>query len=472
MLVLVGSGRALGTVWWVRPHTQLTVGRRDTALVIDGDHSVSRRHATVTAISASSESVEITDAGSKFGVRINDTVMERSSSCMAHPGDRIEFGAQGSVFIVRQCDAAMCVTKMRADAASQTSEQARALGFRLVDDIAEASFVMMPAVAATRTLLRALALGRHIADPGFLNDAADVGPAFHLPDATPDTIEQFVAGLRFLPEPTAPPQAADSPVELDARTLRPDVARRCLFFGHTFIFADGEQLKRMQMMVADAGGRSCALPVGNSCSGDQVRALADGRAKVCLVLPLEPGAAADKIRDVARAACLRPVSESEISLALLVVSTDEHTNPALVGTTDAEADAKVGPGSKVEAENNIEVAAALPARSTRRRAAPRISNFWSAMVASEPSAATFSPAPAASDDASPEPMVRVEDEKLSPPPVAMQQTLEPEHEHEPGPGSVPTNMPAAVPESDPEDHEDHAANQGTRDVVPKATVQL
>ncbi|KAI7825542.1 hypothetical protein BX661DRAFT_199367 [Kickxella alabastrina] len=448
MLVLVGSGRALGTVWWVRPHTQLTVGRRDTALVIDGDHSVSRRHATVTVISASSESVEITDAGSKFGVRINDTVMERSSSCMAHPGDRIEFGAQGSVFIVRQCDAAMCVTKMRADAASQTSEQAQALGFRLVDDIAEASFVMMPAVAATRTLLRALALGCHIADPGFLNDAADVGPAFHLPDATPNTIEQFVAGLRFLPEPTAPPQAADSPVELDARTLRPDAARRCLFFGHTFIFADGEQLKRMQVMVADAGGRSCALPVSDSCSGDQVRAMADGRAKVCLVLPLEPGAAADKIRDAARAACLRPVSESEISLALLVVSTDEHTNPALVGTADAEADAKVGTGSKVEAENNIEIAAALPARSTRRRAAPRISNFWSAMVAS--------------DNSGPEPMVRAEDGKLSPPPAAMQQTLEPEHGDELGP----------VPESDPEDHEDHAANQGTRDVAPKVTVSL
>ncbi|KAJ1809050.1 hypothetical protein LPJ75_004464 [Coemansia sp. RSA 2598] len=345
----------------------MTLGRKDAAIIIDGDHSVSRGHAVLlNEGSSENEEISITDSGSKFGVHINGSRIAHGATETARVGDTIHFGAQGTIFTVRSLRVSLYLTKMRPDSAQQTANAARDIGFDVVDSVTKSTHVVMPAVSATRTLLRALVLGRHIVGPEFVSTAAALGPVFRVPGATDEGVDRYVRNLEFLPPLSTPPMADDNPVCLDANTLRPHVGRRGLFASRIFLFADEAQHSHLRDLIADANGQSDVL-----VDADQVRALKPKFGFVCLVLPQDSGnkmeTAAEKVRQIARLLQLRPISESEISLSILAASVAEHTSPTLREPEELPASAS---------------AETVPAARTRRRAAPRISNFWSSMVAS------------------------------------------------------------------------------------------
>ncbi|KAJ2852360.1 hypothetical protein GGI22_005184, partial [Coemansia erecta] len=92
----------------------MTVGRKDTPLLIDGDHSVSRSHATlyIGGVHASPE-VAVRDDMSKFGVHINGHPCVPNTQSPLRVGDRVTFGAQGSTFELRSRRIAFCLANMR-----------------------------------------------------------------------------------------------------------------------------------------------------------------------------------------------------------------------------------------------------------------------------------------------------------------------------------------------------------------------
>ncbi|KAJ2636315.1 hypothetical protein GGF40_003075 [Coemansia sp. RSA 1286] len=347
----------------------MTVGRKDATIVIEGDHSVSRKHAVLIGGASDSDAISIKDFGSKFGVHINELKVAHGATGTARVGDTIHFGAQGTIFTVRSCNVSLCLTKMRLDSAQQTASDAKNIGFEVVDSVSECTHVVMPAVSATRTLLRALVLGRCISGPDFVSNAAALEPVFRKTGATAEDIDGYVKSLGFLPALEAPPMAENSPVCLDADTLRPSTSRRNLYASKMFLFADNAQHNHFCDLLADAGGKSCIL-----VDADQVRELSSKFDLVCLVLPrdsnseaTESAAAKDKVQQIARTLRTRPISESEISLSVIAASVADHTNPAMKETEQAETAASSEIGTNAR---------------SRRRAAPRISNFWSAMVAS------------------------------------------------------------------------------------------
>ncbi|KAJ2721800.1 hypothetical protein GGI07_003734 [Coemansia sp. Benny D115] len=402
MLLLVGDGRAHGSIWWIRRDTQLSVGRRSTDLLIEGDHSVSRHHADINVVDGA---LFVTDAGSKFGVHINGRRIASNTPSLAKTGDSVEFGAQGSRFTVQQSKVAMCLAKMSAEAAAEAAGNAEALGVPITD-LDSCSHVVMPAAGATRTLLRALVLGRHVVGPEFLQDVAGLPANLEVPVGLDSSgIQEFVDRLKFLPKSRAPPQTADCAVKLDAAILQPDLHRQSLFANKVFVFADCSQHDQLQALLSSAGGSSVML---KDDPGQIARLLKEYPSAVCLVCPRELNTDAEsRVLGAAQAARLRPIPESEIGLAILTVSVSEYTNPVFVV---AESDGEEDRGDEFEAkdvdrlviletpprtatatsagiggaDNTVHISSSATGASRRRRAAPRISNFWSSMVASTP----------------------------------------------------------------------------------------
>ncbi|KAJ2327234.1 hypothetical protein GGH92_010090 [Coemansia sp. RSA 2673] len=115
MLLLVGSGRALGTVWRLSTGARLVVGRKDAPLLIEGDRSVSRVHATVVTLADDMSGVDIEDEGSKFGIHINGHSCPGRATSRLNIGDTIMFGAQDSTFELRRSPISLCIANMRSE---------------------------------------------------------------------------------------------------------------------------------------------------------------------------------------------------------------------------------------------------------------------------------------------------------------------------------------------------------------------
>ncbi|KAJ2156774.1 hypothetical protein GGF46_004958 [Coemansia sp. RSA 552] len=349
MLLLVGQNRALGAIWWIKPGLQLTVGRKDTPLLVSGDKSVSRSHAMVEADPKDSSRVSVTDYGSKFGVHVNGEQCPANSRHPVNVGDTVTFGGQGSTFELRQCPVSICMANLHSGM-----------------DVEDCTHLLALELEVTRKLVLGLVLGRNIISSGYLGQLKLLPPSFDIPDPTAEKIELFIGGLQFLPAPQPPDALQDSPIDLAGVGWLPDLQRQRLFQSKLFAFSDSAQLDRYRAVIEASQG-SCTL-LSEAVAWEQTRSLSkrkwQAQAKAlanalmsrnsdkeaCLILPPAPveGNASGKysvtalINEMARLLSLRSISETEISLAVLFVSCDEHTNPAVCGTEEAAND----PGSK------------------------------------------------------------------------------------------------------------------------------
>ncbi|KAJ1737044.1 hypothetical protein LPJ72_000831, partial [Coemansia sp. Benny D160-2] len=159
MLLLVGQERALGTVWLLRPGAEIAVGRKGAPLLIDGDHSVSRNHATLFVGAHGLDAINVKDNGSKFGVHINAHPCVSGTKRPLRVGDKITFGAQGSSFELRVCRIAFCMANMRLSlgvSAEQLAVRASEVGVDVVDAVEKCTHLITPSLAVTSKLVAAL----------------------------------------------------------------------------------------------------------------------------------------------------------------------------------------------------------------------------------------------------------------------------------------------------------------------------
>ncbi|KAJ2275872.1 hypothetical protein EV176_002561, partial [Coemansia sp. RSA 451] len=112
MLLFVGFGRALGTIWLIRPGIELIVGRKGVPLLIERDNSVSRKHATLYVDPKDPIEISMTDDGSKFGVYINGRRCAAGAQSTICIGDKVTFGGQGSTFELRECRVSFCIANV------------------------------------------------------------------------------------------------------------------------------------------------------------------------------------------------------------------------------------------------------------------------------------------------------------------------------------------------------------------------
>ncbi|KAJ2768832.1 hypothetical protein IWQ57_003367 [Coemansia nantahalensis] len=263
MLLLVGSGRALGTVWRLPPGATLSVGRKGAPLLIEHDHSVSRAHASISAGADDSTGISIVDNGSKFGVHVNGRRCPANTRCPVGAADRVTFGAQDSTFRLYRCPVSICIANIHSDDTAPLVDTVRAraaaLGIPIAANVEQCSHLLVAKLAVTSTLVRALVLGRRIVSPGFVQALESLPLAFKVDAPSDERADEFVRAMQFLPEAGPPDPPADSPIDLRGIDWAPDGRRQRLFRGKLFVFADTAQHDRYRALVGAAGGASAGL---------------------------------------------------------------------------------------------------------------------------------------------------------------------------------------------------------------------
>ncbi|KAJ2834559.1 hypothetical protein FBU31_001756 [Coemansia sp. 'formosensis'] len=417
MLVLVGSGRALGAVWRLSTDTRLVVGRKDSPLLIEGDKSVSRVHATIITIAEDLSGVDVQDEGSKFGIHINGKQCPSRSISRLLVGDKIMFGAQDSVFHLRRYPTALCVANMRTEppsAVDRVLAVANSLGMDIVDEIERCTHLLMPVLTITTKLIRALAFGCWIISPEYIYSLEQLPLSFTVQNPSTELVDEYVGSLKFLPPAQAPMPSPESPIDLSTVNWNPDKERQRLFASKLFAFADATQMDKYLSLIKAAGG-SCVL-LKDAVDWTRSRSLSAERFKTrcafladcmqtlakeskslgtdaalplkCLVLPPSQTICGDLdttalITAVAQLLNVQPISESEIGLAVMFVSGETHTNPVLALPPETSPDTTTTTTNPKD--TSITTLTAESGDSLRRRRVPRISNFWNDKVAADAS---------------------------------------------------------------------------------------
>ncbi|KAJ2079748.1 hypothetical protein H4R24_003555 [Coemansia sp. RSA 988] len=431
MLLLVGSGRALGTLWWLKPNTPLTVGRKGAPLLIDNDHSVSRKHATVTADTEDLSDISVLDNGSKFGVHINGRRCTAHSECRLGVGDRVTFGGQESTFELRCSPAAFCLANMRSDMITLSDSiyaNAKALGIPIVSDIEQCTHVLVPKLEVTTKLVRALVFNRWIASPDYLSQLSALPATIKIEDPTAASVGEFIRNLQFFPTPQIPDMPTDSPVDLGDVKWQPDGRRQQLFADNIFAFSDAVQYDKYRTLIVTSGGLCTMLPgcderhepkwLSKKTLDAQAKAAADRMLDVCkgandrtrvlpktsstyLVLPSTStgNVIADSgfdvaafVMRVARLLDTTPISESELGLAVLFIPCDEHSNPSISSRTPRDTDNSINDTSagsdslneSAPTKNSPIESECMPKKAIQEghRKRARISSFWESAVSS------------------------------------------------------------------------------------------
>ncbi|KAI9471600.1 hypothetical protein BX667DRAFT_520042 [Coemansia mojavensis] len=397
MLLLVGSGRALGTVWYIRPGIELFVGRKGVSLCVEGDNSVSRKHATVFVDPGQPRQIIVTDNASKFGVFINGTLCTPNANCTAKIGDKIVFGGQASTFEVQRCRLSICLAGTRSGMDSlvlSVHKSAETLGIPVTEDVKECTHLLLPQLEVTRKLVHGLALGCQVVTHEYLLQFESHSYAHKVTDPTPDRVKEYIQTMKYLPLPQLPGISKDSAIDLSSVEWKPNSQRQSLFSSKLFVFSDITQHEKYQPIVEAAGGSSIVFAgaqewmmskdrstsqMDKQCrvSAESLRKLASNM-DICnlnlIVPPLQKAGENDKgfVSRVASMIGIRPISESEISLAILFVSCQEHTNSAIRDTDMQNPESLCGYTSESKP---------VPARQGRRRREARINSFWDTAVA-------------------------------------------------------------------------------------------
>ncbi|KAJ1955155.1 hypothetical protein EC988_002041 [Linderina pennispora] len=463
MLFLVGRDRALGTVWWLRPgESAVTVGRKGTDFIVGGDHSVSRRHATISTSEIAdgqvAPTVMIKDEGSKFGLFLNGRRSNKNEIIEIHIDDLVTFGGQASTFQLRYVKFAVFPVNMKAataEAKGEFLETVAELGIQIAADVLDSTHVVMPSLVVKSAVVTALVHGLPIAALDWIDQIRALPHTFRVDDPTSDSVTSFVASLRCLPPPRLPNVPDDSPIDLSTVGWGPDARRRHLFDGKAFVFVCSTQFDRYVDLVEGAGGTAISYKGfeqwssrendGASTNDEQlVEAAAkevknnsaikgaagdDSGQQICIVTPLSSGSSRQDggrvvllAKALARKLNTCPVSESEIGLAVLFVSCREHVNPQIKEQTKEPAMVeKVSdtstPATPTPAAAEAIKPAAQSADGGRRKRRRGINSFWNSLVSSpadSKSRGDEAPAPPASTSAAMSVTDRVEAPPVEP----------------------------------------------------------
>jgi hypothetical protein len=307
------------------PGREMVVGRKDCDILLSGDGSVSRRHATLCVSEGNPGVVTVTDCKSKFGTAVNDKRMGASQKLELKRNDIVTFG-QGapsthSRFRLVYEPLVFCCSAMSKPESVRLKQEAGSLGAEVVSSWTErCSHLVMTNITVTVKVVCALSSCKPVVSPDWVREAVRCRRS-SLP----------------LPSPSAyQPQVVDSNLtscgeDGQAVSFAPDYNRTALFKDRVFYFLSEKQLGRL---------RSCLEPAGASLrlvSSPQSTSLDSLVARDTVVLSLD----GDLVKQATppeqkwikqvylflKSHDVRAVQDSEIGFALLYTSTEEYCNP-------------------------------------------------------------------------------------------------------------------------------------------------
>ncbi|XP_068252817.1 nibrin isoform X1 [Nyctibius grandis] len=302
--------------------TEYVIGRKDCAILVQGDQSISRSHAVLTVsrpetTPSQSLSVPILTVRdkSKYGTFVNGSKLNGTSMSL-QSGDRINFGVFESKFRVEYEPLVVCSSCLDVAQKMALNQAIQQLGGLVVNEwTKECTHLVMVSVKVTVKTICALICGRPIIKPEFFVE-----------------LIKAIQSRQQLPNHESFYPPVDEPsIGTEKLDLSEHRERKKIFSGKTFVFLTAKQHKKLGPAVILGGG--------------EAKLMTEGRKETSLVVSPEvcvvdvgltnsqiPGSDSmrnwtDSILTVLQSKDLRAIPEAEIGLAVIFMSTEKYCNP-------------------------------------------------------------------------------------------------------------------------------------------------
>ncbi|XP_067146371.1 nibrin isoform X1 [Apteryx mantelli] len=324
--------------------TEYVVGRKNCAILIQDDQSISRSHAVLTVSrpettlsqSLSVPLLTIKDT-SKYGTFVNGSKLSGTSRTL-QSGDRVNFGVFESKFRVEYESLVVCSSCLDIAGKTALNQAIQQLGGLVVNEwTTECTHLVMVSIKVTVKTICALICGRPIIKPEFFVELIKAI----------QSRQQLLAPENFYP-PVDEPSIGTEKLDLSEHH-----ERKKIFSGKTFLFLTARQHKKLSPAVILGGGEAKLMTEGRKETSLLVAP------EVCVVdVGLTnsqiPGSESmrnwtDSILTVLQSKDLRAIPEAEIGLAVIFMSTERYCNPRKqphdkAATKTTPASAALGPG--------------------------------------------------------------------------------------------------------------------------------
>ncbi|XP_075861286.1 nibrin isoform X1 [Microcebus murinus] len=300
------------------------VGRKNCAILVENDQSISRNHAVLTAnfsVTNLSQTDEIPiltiKDNSKYGTFINEEKMQNGLSQTLKTGDRITFGVFESKFRVEYEPLVACSSCLDVSGKTALNQAILQLGGITVNNwTEECTHLVMISVKVTIKTICALICGRPIVKPEYFTEFLKaVQSKKQLPQ-----IESFYP-------PLDEPSIRSKNIDLSGQQ-----ERKQIFKGKTFVFLNAKQYKKLSSAVVFGGGEARLITEENeeedsffSTPGTCVVEI--GTTNSQTLIPDSQKKWIQSIMDMLQRQGLRPIPEAEIGLAVIFMTTENYCDP-------------------------------------------------------------------------------------------------------------------------------------------------
>uniref|UniRef100_A0A452RUT0 Nibrin n=1 Tax=Ursus americanus TaxID=9643 RepID=A0A452RUT0_URSAM len=300
------------------------VGRKNCGILIEGDQSISRNHAVLTAnfsvtnLSQTDETPILTiKDNSKYGTFVNEEKMQNGLSQALKTGDRITFGVFESKFRVEYEPLVACSSCLDVSGKTALNQAILQLGGLTVNNwTEECTHLVMISVKVTIKTICALICGRPIVKPEYFTEFLKAVKS----NKQPPQIESFYP-------PIDEPAIGNKNIDLSGRQ-----ERKQIFKGKTFVFLNAKQHKKLSSAIVFGGGDARLITEENEeedsfFSAPGISVVDVGITNSQTLIPDSQKKWIHSIMDKLQRQGLRPIPEAEIGLAVIFMTTETYCDP-------------------------------------------------------------------------------------------------------------------------------------------------
>ncbi|XP_038600601.1 nibrin [Tachyglossus aculeatus] len=305
--------------------TEYVVGRKNSAILIRDDPSISRNHATLTVSHSATNLSQATEVpvlslkdASKYGTFVNGEKMQHTIPRTLKTGDRVTFGVFSSKFRVEYEPLIACSSCIDGPGKADLNKAILQLGGCIVNSWTEkCTHLVMMSVKVTIKTICALICGRPIVKPEYFTEFL-----------------KAIQSKKPLPKPESFYPPVDEPViNTENLDLSERTERKQIFRGKTFVFLNAKQHRKLSSAIVLGGGEVKLLTeetTDNSFLLNPGTCVVEvGITNSQVVFPLSHGKWIDSILNVLQRQQRRAISEAEIGLAVIFMSTESYCNPQI-----------------------------------------------------------------------------------------------------------------------------------------------
>nr|XP_012423457.1 PREDICTED: nibrin [Odobenus rosmarus divergens] len=303
---------------------EYVVGRKNCGILIEGDQSISRNHAVLTAnfsvtnLSQTDETPILTiKDNSKYGTFVNEEKMQNGLSQALKTGDRVTFGVFESKFRVEYEPLVACSSCLDVSGKTALNQAILQLGGLTVNNwTEECTHLVMITVKVTIKTICALICGRPIVKPEYFTEFLKAVKS----NKQPPQIESFYP-------PIDEPAIGNKNIDLSGRQ-----ERKQIFKGKTFVFLNARQHKKLSSAIVLGGGDARLITEENEekdsfFSVPGICVVDVGITNSQTLIPDSQKKWIHSIMDKLQRQGLRPIPEAEIGLAVIFMTTENYCDP-------------------------------------------------------------------------------------------------------------------------------------------------